>query len=123
MRTYTKAAVEAHGLITSKGIDPVIAWETAIASAIESVSSRKKGCPKVTFLGLAYAGYLKDIDADASAKLNGILRERAISAANALLAQPGMSKKDLTVMLGYAYKQGSYDIVIHLAGMGILQRP
>lgn len=123
MHIYTQAAVEAYQLIVQKGVTPVKAWDIAVASATQSEFSRNKICPKQTFLGLAYAGYLKDVDSDSSAKGNGILRQRAISAANIVLDQPSISKKDLTDILGHADQQGSYEIVIKLVVVGIIQKP
>lgn len=123
MGNYTKAAVAAHQLIVTRGTKPVVAWEVALASITKSDSSRKKGCPRETFLGLAYAGYLRQVKPDPYARSIGVLRERAVSAARALLAQPGIGKNELSTLLGYVDKQGAYDIIIELSNRGILQEP
>lgn len=123
MRNYSKAAVDAYQLITTKNIEPAVAWKAAISSVTPSDSARKKGCPRETFLGLAYAGYLREVNPDPNARSTGVLRERAVSAANALLAQPGIGEKELSILLGYTDKQGAYDIVIELSKREILQKP
>lgn len=124
MGIYSKAAVQAHGLITDgTGIEPLDAWNDAISTQMLKESSRKKGCPRVTFLTLAYGGYLKDVPADGSKIQKGKLSERAIAAASLVLNDSDISKKELSEHLDYDDRQGSYDIVLTLSSHGLLQQP
>lgn len=120
MRTYSKAAVQAHGLII-EGTEPLNAWNEAISTQTLSESSRKKVCPRETFLGLAYGGYLKGVSA--TGKTEGVLRERAIAAAGIVLNSPDITKKELSKCLDYEDKQGAYDMVLALSAHGLLQYP
>jgi len=123
VRLYAKAAILAYQKIITERVDPQLAWERAVESLTESFQAQKKVCPKETFLGLAFAGYLFDVEATPTARLDGVLRRRAVNAANALIDSPELGKKELSEVLGYVDKQGSYDIVIELARQGILQQP
>lgn len=123
MNNYAKTALKAHDLIVQNSMLPAAAWNQAIAMVTDSRTSQKKGCPRNTFLGLAYAGYLKGVDADPSAKNEGVLRQRALAAANLVLMRSSISKHELSSLLEYEDKQGAYDIVFALNEHGILCKP
>ncbi|ADO48113.1 DUF6979 family protein [[Enterobacter] lignolyticus] len=123
MNNYAKTALKAHSLIVQECMDPPEAWNQAVVTVTNSKTSQKKGCPRNTFLGLAYAGYLKDVYADPSAKHEGVLRRRALDAADAVLARPTISKQELSSQLEYVDKQGAYDIVFALNEHGVLKKP
>lgn len=55
------ALVAINNMKTTPGIHPRKAWQKAAAKLIESISSREKGCPRSTFLGLCEAGLMKGI--------------------------------------------------------------
>ncbi|TKV11111.1 hypothetical protein FDX19_07345 [Citrobacter sp. wls619] len=122
MGIYSDAALQAYTLIT-EGMEPLDAWNDAISKQTLKKSSREKGCPRVTFLTLAYGGYLKDILADNSKVQEGKLSERAIAAADYVLSDLGISKKELADYLDYNDRQGSYDIVLTLSVCDLLQQP
>ena len=123
MRIYAKAALSACSLINICSKEPHIAWNEAIAMETTSESSRTKGCPRETFLGLAYAGYLKNIKPDRRKNMNGKLRSRAINAAEILLSNPEVDKAYLAKILAYDDKQGAYDLIITLSRQGLLCSP
>ncbi len=60
MGKYGKSAEIATNLLISKKVnDPAEAWELAVAKVFpDSKSSREKGCPRSTFLGLCEDGYI-----------------------------------------------------------------
>lgn len=123
MNNFAKTALKAHSLIVQNSISPVEAWNQAIVMVTSSRTSQKKVCPRNTFLGLAHAGYLKGVDADPFAKNDGVLKQRALAAADVVLMRPNISKQELSLLLEYADKQGAYDIVFALNGQGILRKP
>jgi hypothetical protein len=59
---YGKVAIEAASLVQDRRASPTEAWRTA-AQAIESESSRRKGCPRSTFIGLCESGRIRNIPA------------------------------------------------------------
>ena len=64
MNSYGKAAIRAvqlyeNGLVES----PVEAWKQATTEIFDRISSRVKGCPKDTFLGLCKEGLVQGIPA------------------------------------------------------------
>lgn len=63
MGKYGKSAIIATKLLKAgKESNPVTAWECAVAEVFpESESSRKKGCPKSTFLGLCEEGLVAGV--------------------------------------------------------------
>ncbi|MEI9881434.1 DUF6979 family protein [Atlantibacter hermannii] len=122
MGNYAKAALKAYGLIINDSRTPLDAWNEAISSVTTSTTSRKKGCPRTTFLALAENGYLKGVCTHTSVQRKGVLYERAIAAANLILSYPLATPHYLSENLGYIDKQGSFDIVIALAKNGLLQR-
>lgn len=122
MGQYAEAAVIAYGIIRKNVLLPEDAWNEAIASKTPSPSSRKKTCPRLTFLALAESGYLKGVNAKQSVNNDEILRARAIEGADFILSHPFATHRHLSDHLGYADKQGSYDILIELSKRGILQR-
>lgn len=64
MRLYKKAAVHAVKIIqTTPSTEPLEAWMEAISKYTPSVESRKKGCPKSTFLSLCETGYIQGVPA------------------------------------------------------------
>ncbi|EBP4001683.1 hypothetical protein S301_24240, partial [Salmonella enterica subsp. enterica] len=85
--------------------------------------SRKKGCPRATFLTLADCGYLQGIEARHEEKKGGKLYQRAIQVANLILDFPAISKSELADKTCYKDSQGSYDIVLALAQKGLLKHP
>ncbi|ELO2075660.1 hypothetical protein R0M20_000399 [Salmonella enterica] len=124
MNKYAIAALKAHHyLVVSKSMSPREAWATAVAEVTESESSRKKGCPRATFLTLADCGYLQGIEARHEEKKGGKLYQRAIQVANLILDLPTISKAELVDKTCYKDRQGSYDIVIALAQGRLLQHP
>ncbi|WP_420255303.1 DUF6979 family protein [Leclercia adecarboxylata] len=123
MGNYAKAALTAYELIIKYSLTPLDAWNEAISSITASQTSRKKGCPRTTFVVLAENGYLKGINAHSSAKREGILHERAIAAADLVLSYPIATPRYLSEHLGYVDKQGSFDVVIGVARNGLLQHP
>ncbi len=58
---YSIVAKEAYLNIVQKGIPFEDAWESAAKKNIASESSRRKGCPRATFIGLCESGDLKGI--------------------------------------------------------------
>ncbi|EAA5227707.1 hypothetical protein MA689_003835 [Salmonella enterica] len=124
MNKYAIAALKAHHyLVVSKSMSPREAWATAVAEVTESESSRKKGCPRATFLTLADCGYLQGIEARHEEKKGGKLYQRAIQVANLILDFPAISKSELADKTCYKDSQGSYDIVLALAQKGLLKHP
>ncbi len=63
MGKYGEAAVEAANLVRNgREVSPVEAWWTAVGRLFPvSPSSRDKGCPKGTFLGLCEAGLVAGV--------------------------------------------------------------
>ena len=121
MGNYAKAALAAYGLVVKDLLDPLDAWNKAIFSITSSEASRNKSCPRITFLSLASCGYLKGVNAYTFACRGRVLRERAIAAAELVLANPEATHRYLSDNLKHSDKQGSYDIVIQLAKSGILR--
>ena len=60
---YSLVAREAYLNIVHKRIPFEKAWKEAAENIIASDSSRKKVCPKATFIGLCESGLLKNISA------------------------------------------------------------
>jgi hypothetical protein len=58
---YAKAAEEAYNLVVNKKKGFSDAWEISVQKNIEKETSRKKGCPKQTFIGLCDHGHLEKI--------------------------------------------------------------
>ncbi|EPM2222449.1 DUF6979 family protein, partial [Escherichia albertii] len=50
MSQYARAALIAYNLVADKSMSPREAWDAAVAKVTKSESSRKKGCPRATFL-------------------------------------------------------------------------
>ncbi len=123
MSQYAQAALNAYQLVAYKSMSPHEAWDAAVTKVTESESSRKKICPRVTFLALADSGYLKNVKPQYEEKKGGKLYQRAIEVANLILYLPGISKAELIDKTCYKDRQGSYDIVLALAKHGFLQRP
>jgi hypothetical protein len=65
MGKYGEAAIVATQLIISnRENNPIDAWKIAMAKIYpESESSRKKGCPRNTFLGICEEGFINGIQA------------------------------------------------------------
>ena len=122
MGIYGKAAILAHNMIINSLCSPLDAWNDAISTITPSSSARAKGCPRATFLAIAYDGYLKGVDAEFTLKKKGILSRRAIEAAKYILLYPDVTKEGLTKYLDYVDKQGAYDIILELAKYGLLQK-
>lgn len=63
MGKYGNAAKIATELLREKKVnDPVDAWELAVTQVFpNSISSRRKSCPKNAFLGLCEDGYVIDV--------------------------------------------------------------
>ena len=123
MSQYARAALIAYHLVADSSMPPRDAWDAAVAEVTESESSRKKICPRATFLALADSGYLKNVKPLHGEKKGGKLYQRAIEVANLILDLPGISKAELVDKTCYKDRQGSYDIVLILAQYGFLQRP
>lgn len=123
MSQYAHAALNAYQLVADKSMSPREAWDSAVAKVTVSESSRKKGCPRATFLALADSGYLKNVNPQHGERKVGKLYQRAIEVANLILDLPGISKAELVDKTCYKDRQGSYDIVLTLAQYGFLQRP
>ncbi|ACZ76198.1 conserved hypothetical protein [Dickeya parazeae Ech586] len=123
MGNYSKAAIAAYSMIIERALTPRDAWNEAIASVTKSLSARKKGCPRATFLALAYCGYLKDVISHQTLQRHTVLASRAIAAADLVLSHPAATHRYLSDALGYVDKQGAYDIVIELAKNGFLTQP
>ncbi len=64
MGKYGKSAeIATNLLISNKVNDPIQAWELAVAKVFpDSKSSRAKGCPRSTFLGLCEDGYIIGVE-------------------------------------------------------------
>ena len=66
MNVFGEVAIKAVKIILNNNsgitIDPQKAWDNAVKEEKESM--KKKGCPKETFLGLCYFGYIKGIKAE-----------------------------------------------------------
>jgi hypothetical protein len=58
---YSVVAQEAYQNIIQNRMSFENAWNTATEKVITSKSSRDKGCPRATFIGLCESGNLKDI--------------------------------------------------------------
>jgi hypothetical protein len=74
-----------------KGISPIKAWESSAQKTFPTQkSSREKGCPKCTFLGLAEEGLIKGVPAGSytSSKNN---KHYALAAIDLLRANPSLS--------------------------------
>ncbi|EEW0763831.1 hypothetical protein OM318_02560 [Escherichia albertii] len=123
MSQYARAALIAYNLVADKSMSPREAWDAAVAKVTKSESSRKKGCPRATFLALADCGYLKNVEPQYGEKKGGKLYQRAVEVANLILDLPGISKAELVDKTCYKDRQGSYDIVLTLAQCGFLQCP
>lgn len=122
MGIYSDAAVQAHTLITD-GAEPLEAWNEAISHQTDSKASREEVCPRTTFLGLVDGGYLKNIPSRDTSRKDGVLRKRAREAAQLVLNNPGIDRKELAKQLSYNDKHGSYDILLTLSAHGLLQQP
>ncbi|MDP3453191.1 MAG: hypothetical protein Q8R90_09575 [Bacteroidales bacterium] len=61
MGIYANAALSARELITT-GINPVVAWDSAIRKYTPSEYSKIEVCPKAAFLGLCEAGYIQGVN-------------------------------------------------------------
>lgn len=64
MGKYGIAAVRAADLAATRGADARHAWERAVGEFFSHASSREKGCPRATFLGLCGAGLLAGVAPD-----------------------------------------------------------
>ncbi|AZU83437.1 hypothetical protein AB9E46_08775 [Escherichia coli] len=123
MSQYAHVALIAYHLVADSSMTPRDAWDAAVAEVTESESSRKKICPRTTFLALADSGYLKNVKPLHGEKKGGKLYQRAIEVANLILDLPGISKAELVDKTGYKDRQGSYDLILALYHHEQLQRP
>jgi hypothetical protein len=58
---FTQVALSAQKNAAMSNISPKEAWENAVQVVIKSKDSRKKGCPKETFLSLCAEGLVEGI--------------------------------------------------------------
>ncbi|HAT1569654.1 TPA: hypothetical protein I8Y10_000978 [Kluyvera cryocrescens] len=122
MSNYGKAALLAYRMIVNEQKEPIDAWIDAISALSDSPAVRSKVCPKVTFVALAESGFLLGVDSRESTRKAGILWERAQKAALYLLRHPDATYDELCEELGYWDKQGSYNLIMVLAGNGVLRQ-
>ncbi len=118
MGKYGKSAEIATDLLISNKVNnPVKAWEFAVSKVFpHSESSRNKGCPKSTFLGLCEDGYIMGVEQGnyTRSKKN---KDYAIKAVKLLNSNPELKEKELwrLVINGTNKQQNSQmDIVITL---------
>jgi len=82
MSAYGKAAVMAAEACRENPVaGPRAAWEDAVQVCLETESTRKKGCPRSTFLGLCQAGLVKGVPAGEYTRSvkNGRYGEQAVA--------------------------------------------
>lgn len=96
MGKYGKAAVIATDLLSKHKVDaPVKAWELAVDQVFpDSESSRRKGCPKSTFLGLCEDGYISGVERGEYTRSEKN-KYYAIKAISLLNSNPMLSEKEL----------------------------
>lgn len=93
---YNKYGLTA--IITAQtGSDPIDSWVNSVAIYFNSESSRKKGCPKNSFLGLCEAGLVKGIKTDSyfKSKKPNVNKKYAITDVKNLKEDQSTSKKEL----------------------------
>ncbi len=86
-------------LINNQTNDPVKAWDIATIQVFpNSISSRNKGCPKNSFLGLCEAGYILNVKEGqyTSSKKN---KDYAIQAIFLLKNNPILTEKELWLLV------------------------
>lgn len=92
MGKYGEVAIIAVNLIIGeKATDPIEAWQIAVKKIFpDSESSRKKGCPRSTFLGLCESGYIPGVT---EGKYTTSVKNKnyAIKALNLLTTNPDLS--------------------------------
>jgi len=82
-------------LISNQANDPIQAWDIATIQVFpDSISSRSKGCPKNSFLGLCEDGYITDVKNGnyTGSKKN---KDYAIKAISLLNDNPTFTEKEL----------------------------
>ncbi|OQX57530.1 MAG: hypothetical protein B5M52_07215 [Helicobacteraceae bacterium 4484_230] len=128
MGKYGEVAITAVGMIGSKiAIDPVEAWRLAALKVFpNSESSRKKGCPKSTFLGLCENGYIVNVAAGSYTRSEKN-KEYAVKALDLLAdnSELALDKNKLwkKVMNGVEKKQnGQMDVVTALWNNGMIDK-
>jgi hypothetical protein len=99
MGIYGKAAVRAAHAACGSALSPQEAWMQAIAKLTKSISSRKKNCPRSTFLGLCDEGYVVGIPKGKSTRSEANKRY-AIEAVKRLKSKPALAteKKAASVL-------------------------
>lgn len=93
LNQYSYVAYDAYNYIIEKRMEPADAWDLAAEAIIKSESGRKKGCPRVTFIGLCNGGHLKNLSkAD---DINSKNYEYARYSIEVWKANPDMSRDDM----------------------------
>ncbi len=130
MGQFGRASILAVDICKRDALSPAVAWRIACSEKISSVNSRKKGCPRATFLGMVRAGLINGIaagvDACCQSSKNG---QYAAVAVGVLRESPMLAKNEnvlwKTVMgkLGQASNKApnnQMDIVISLWNQGLV---
>lgn len=96
MGKYGKSAeLAANLLISNKISNPIEAWEYAVAEVFpDSESSRAKGCPRSTFLGLCEDGYIIGVE-EGSYTRSEKNKSYALKAVSLLNINPELNAKSL----------------------------
>ena len=111
---YAHVARAAYDLIIHKGFSDEEGWDIAAEKNIESLDSRKKGCPRAAFLGLCRGGHLKGISGSNSYVSKNY--DYALYAAGEWKKDKNISKKEMWDKVQNKFKntvrhQGQLDVV------------
>ena len=119
MGVYGKVAIEAASLVQNGKASPMEAWKTA-SKHIKSASSREKGCPRSTFIGLCEFGRIKNIPAgNYGGKRDSKNAAYGLRALEILRESPGLAKKNKRVLWNAIgndglSQNGQMDIIVSL---------
>lgn len=124
MGVFGKTAVRAVEMIQSGSVqDPKEAWEKGAMEVSRSESTRNKGCPRDSFLGLCEEGMVKEVPPGTytRSKKN---KQYAVSAVH-LLAKPESlpTKSDLWAKISDTAHQGQLDVVYELWQQDLIVDP
>ncbi|HOB43697.1 MAG: hypothetical protein BWY45_02966 [Euryarchaeota archaeon ADurb.Bin294] len=115
MGVFGKVAVRAVEIIQSGSVqDPKEAWEMGAMEFPRSESTRNKGCPKYSFLGLCEEGMVKGVPPGTytRSKKN---KQYAVSAIRLLAKSESLpTKADLWTKISDTTHQGQLDVVYEL---------
>jgi hypothetical protein len=121
MSKYSEIVLHAVDLVHQKQVNnPVDAWsEAAMLFYPNKESSREKGCPKSSFLGLCEEGRIKNVKAGSYSK-SKLNKSYALEAVSMLEINPNLSEKELWDKISTKQYNQQMHVVLALFKAGLI---